>query len=164
MLAARGITLAERERLVLEHKRFIVRLNGNESVASLGERLGSQVLDTIIALVLLFVPILFRDIIGNGTIMLGLILFLAYLFLADGLPGGQSLGKRVLDIAVIHRDTGRPCGYLRSLVRNVSLSFFGVIDWIFIFGTKRQRLGDLMANTAVIKKLPIDTNNTSKPD
>jgi hypothetical protein len=36
-------------------------------------------------------------------------------------------------------------------VRNISLLILTWIDWIFIFGERRQRLGDKLANTVVVK-------------
>jgi uncharacterized RDD family membrane protein YckC len=35
-------------------------------------------------------------------------------------------------------------------VRNILLSILGPIDWIFIFGERRQRLGDKAAGTIVV--------------
>jgi uncharacterized RDD family membrane protein YckC len=81
----------------------------------------------------------------------GFILAAAYLLLADGLPNGQSIGKRVLDIAVIDQRTRKPCTYFQSFVRNFLLALLGIFDWIFIFGRKHQRLGDLAASTIVVR-------------
>ncbi|MGV3517710.1 hypothetical protein [Luteitalea sp.] len=43
-----------------------------------------------------------------------------------------------------------PCSSWQSFVRNLSLLILGVIDWAFIFGKRRQRLGDKLAHTVVI--------------
>jgi uncharacterized RDD family membrane protein YckC len=75
----------------------------------------------------------------------------AYFLLADALPGGQSLGKRAMKIAVVDAFSGVPCRWYQSLGRNL-LGFLGIIDWAFIFGETKQRLGDLLANTIVIDK------------
>ena len=71
-----------------------------------------------------------------------------YLF-ADALTGGQSLAKRWLGMQVISVSTGAPCTFGQSLIRN-SLTILGPIDWVFIFGERRQRLGDIAAGTIVI--------------
>ena len=36
-------------------------------------------------------------------------------------------------------------------MRNFLLSLLSLIDWIFIIGHNRQRLGDMVASTAVIQ-------------
>ena len=36
-------------------------------------------------------------------------------------------------------------------MRNFLLALLGIIDWIFIFGDTRQRLGDMAANTIVVR-------------
>jgi uncharacterized RDD family membrane protein YckC len=83
--------------------------------------------------------------------IVGVLLALAYLLLADGLPGGQSMGKRILGIAVVDRRTHEPGTYGQSLGRNLLLAVLGIFDWVFIFGHTRQRLGDRAANTIVVR-------------
>jgi len=118
-------------------------------LASLGERLAGQMLDGLVA---------------NGGLLLGIfitshlgitsapawILSILYLLFSDGIGGGQSLGKKLVGVAVIDTATGKASGHLASLVRNAFM-VFGIFDWIFIFGKNRQRLGDKAAGTAVIK-------------
>jgi uncharacterized RDD family membrane protein YckC len=53
--------------------------------------------------------------------------------------------------AVVDAATGRPCTFGKSFLRNFLLVVLGFIDWIFIFGRRRQRLGDMAANTLVVK-------------
>jgi uncharacterized RDD family membrane protein YckC len=65
---------------------------------------------------------------------------------------GQSLGKKWMKLAVVDERTGVPCTYGRSVVRNV-LRVLGLVDVLFIFGNRRQRLGDKAAGTIVIKRL-----------
>jgi len=68
----------------------------------------------------------------------------------DGLPGGQSLGKRFTHTGVVHVDSELPCTYWQSCVRNVAM-VLGVIDAAFIVGKQRRRLGDMLAGTKVIQ-------------
>ena len=82
--------------------------------------------------------------------MAGVVWALFYYLLADGLPGGQSLGKRWIGTRVIRVQTGEPCSFARSVVRNLFLAVLGPIDWVFIFGEHHQRLGDKVAGTAVV--------------
>lgn len=75
----------------------------------------------------------------------------AYLLFSDGLKGGQSYGKRALDISVVDEATGRACTFTASVKRNLPLMLIGPIDAVFVFGSKRQRLGDKLASTLVVK-------------
>lgn len=80
---------------------------------------------------------------------LSLILWFGYFLFKDGVSG-QSIGKRLLSIKVIQRTSGEPCSLPQSFLRNI-LSSLGVFDWVFAFGSKHQRLGDIAANTSVIR-------------
>ena len=123
------------------------------NLASLGERLGGQVLDSIIALAAIGVsaiPLVASDAIGGVTLVGGLLFALFYILFADGFRDGQSYGKRIMKTAAVDATSGRPCSFGQSFVRNLLLSILGVIDWVFIFGKRRQRLGDKAANTLVV--------------
>ena len=129
--------------------------------ASLGDRFLGQFIDGLIGAVGLMVmtgtSYLLGTLGGVGeTLMVlgffgGVFLLVMYYLFADGLPGGQSLGKRVARTMTVDRRTGRPCSYGQSFLRNLSLWILGPIDWIFILGSNRQRLGDKLADTIVIE-------------
>ncbi|MCR9344916.1 RDD family protein [Vibrio alginolyticus] len=74
----------------------------------------------------------------------------SYYLFSDCLPNGQSVGKKLLGIAVISARTGKKCNIFQSLFRNVITPFLGFIDSIFILGKKRQRLGDKLVRTVVV--------------
>lgn len=88
---------------------------------------------------------------GAILLIIGLAWSVFYYLFADGLPGGQSLGKRWLGMQVVSEATGQPCSFGQSFVRNLLLAILGPIDWIFIFGDRHQRLGDKAAGTIVIE-------------
>ena len=126
-------------------------------LASLLQRLAARFLDGIVV----SIPVCALGYAGmriygtvawpGGVLIAAAILFaMMYGLFSDGLPGGQSLGKRWVGIRVISADTGAPCSFRQSFVRNILLSFLGPIDWFFIFGERRQRLGDKAAGTIVI--------------
>ncbi|MDA8105513.1 MAG: RDD family protein [Nitrospiraceae bacterium] len=96
---------------------------------------------------------------------------LMYLLLGDGFFDGRSVGKKLLRLKVLSAETGGPCSFKESILRN---STFGVgyalwivpfIGWIFIvivsviefllvLGSKDcMRLGDEIAKTVVIETL-----------
>lgn len=123
------------------------------NLASRGSRLVAYVIDYLVALVPLLMAIslmerfsFFKDFDDSFW----WVFVLAYLLLADALPGG-SIGKRLMRIHVVELQTGRPCGVWRSLLRN-TLRLLYVVDWLFILGDTRRRLGDLLAGTIVVNK------------
>ena len=125
-------------------------------LASIGQRFTAQFLDGIVALA---AGALFYFVASA----LGLALewaiagWILYIWFCDGLPGGQSLGKRVTGIRVVHVDTEKPCSYGQSFVRNLAM-VLGVIDAAFIVGKQRRRLGDLIAGTKVVQGVPLTTS------
>jgi uncharacterized RDD family membrane protein YckC len=73
---------------------------------------------------------------------------------------GRTLGKSLLGLEVVRDKDGGPCGWPRSLVRNIIrpfdvLFFYGMPGALVVMVTKRrQRLGDLAAGTLVVRRLP----------
>ena len=123
------------------------------ALASLPQRLAAQFLDGLVAAVPAIAGVLITVLLtraGIVLIVLGVLFALLYTLLADGLEGGQSVGKRMVGIRVVSADTGAPCTFGQSFLRNLLLAFLGPIDWIFIFGERHQRLGDKAAGTIVI--------------
>ena len=82
--------------------------------------------------------------------LVGMAWWIGYFLLADGLPGGQSYGKKMFGMRVVSPETGEPCTFFQSFIRNLLLTILGPLDWIFIFGERHQRLGDKAAGTIVI--------------
>ena len=121
--------------------------------ASRMSRLGGQLLDGLIIFGAIIGAALLSAVnegLGKIAIIAAILFAIVYYFFADAMEGGQSLGKRALDIAVVDAETGAPCTVGQSLGRNFLLYLLGPIDWIFIFGDRHQRLGDKLAGTIVI--------------
>ncbi len=129
----------------------------NLGLASLSDRLFGQILDSLIAII----PVVIAGIVaaiaptvGLFAIIIAILFGAFYILFADGFEGGQSYGKRMVNTAVVNATTREPCTFGQSFLRNLLLAILGVIDWVFVFGKKRQRLGDKAANTIVIKTAP----------
>lgn len=159
VLAFRGISKAARENLRNPATSTAVTLPVGDAfrievvldlLASPVTRFAAQILDSLIAFVLALVTLYFAGRKPIAGIAWGLLVFMAYTLLSDALPRGQSIGKRIMKIAVVDEKTMQPCTILKSFIRNISLLFLNVFDWIFIFGPKRQRLGDIFAKTTVV--------------
>ena len=116
-------------------------------------RLVAQVIDSVIGaapIVLAALTSSLDEQVGGILLLASVIWFLLYYLFADGLGEGQSFGKRWLGIRVIGAETGAPCTYGQSFIRNFLLALLGPIDWLFIFGERHQRLGDMAAGTLVV--------------
>jgi len=126
-------------------------MNANATLASISSRFTAQFIDGLVAMTLAIATYLAAKNLELALEWL-LVAWFAYLLLCDALPRGQSLGKIVTKIAVVHVRTGEPCTVWRSLVRNLSLAVLGVFDCAPIVGKKRRRVGDYLAGTMVVNK------------
>lgn len=86
-----------------------------------------------------------QDTVGKA----GMLLLFGYLLAKDGF-NGQGIGKRLLKIRVVDSETGAPCELHKSCLRGL-VGLLGIFDVIFIFGQRRQRLGDHAAKTLVVR-------------
>jgi uncharacterized RDD family membrane protein YckC len=84
-------------------------------------------------------------------VLIGASFALLYLLFQDGMEKGQSWGKKLVNTRVIDARTAKPCTFGQSFLRNLLLVLLNWIDWVFIFGYLRQRLGDRAAHTVVIE-------------
>jgi uncharacterized RDD family membrane protein YckC len=96
---------------------------------------------------------------------------LTYLLLGDGFFDGRSIGKKLLKLKVISAETGGPCSFKESILRNstfgagyalwivpfigwVFIVIVSVVEFILVLGSKEgMRLGDEIAKTVVIETL-----------
>ena len=133
-------------------------------LASIGQRIGAALADLLILFVIAVVFGYFwgTQVDENGTVgyslhgLPALALFVVnfcMIPLSEGLMG-QTLGKRISGIKVIKQD-GSKTSVGASFVRHL----FDVIDLFFLCGLivaasspRRQRVGDLVARTCVVRK------------
>lgn len=137
-------------------------------LASIGDRLFAALLDTALFFfgyyVLVFVLLQITSFITNGSsailsVLLGYLpvfLFLGYHFFANLILDGQTIGKRIMGIRIIRPQDEEPSMLdfgLRTLFLLPELLFTaGSLGLLLLVSTeKRQRLGDLLAGTVVIR-------------
>lgn len=131
-------------------------------LAGTGARIGSFFIDAIIFIILYWIfALLMVQLMDSAddfsSLFLGLYFcFLAYYFFLEMFSRGQTLGKRIIGLRVIRLD-GRdptPADFLTRaifLLPDVLLTA-GIPAVVLIFtGRKNQRLGDIVAGTAVIQ-------------
>ena len=142
------------------------------SKVGLGMRFFAYIIDTvyaglplIVCAVLLGVGLLAAR--GLGGIaaagVLGMICSLGwaiyYSFVKDGREGGQSVGKKALNLMVVNIATNEPCTKRESFVRQLDLFFLQmipVVGWlvepiVMLSSKDGRRLGDRAAETQVIE-------------
>jgi uncharacterized RDD family membrane protein YckC len=115
-------------------------------------RAASFLIDAGIYLLLLY---------GSGPLgqhTLGFFLAVLYATFRDGLFGGQSIGKKIMGVRVVHMD-GRPISYVDSSFRNVLfiipllVPLAVAVEAVAAFrNPERIRLGDRIAKTCVVQK------------
>jgi uncharacterized RDD family membrane protein YckC len=113
----------------------------------------------------------------------GPLLAVFYVLLADGLPNGQSPGKRLLGVKAVHVPTRVPCGPRRSVVRNLPVAFALALvlalspflawlavpillfeGWSAATDALGLRFGDVLADTQVIDgKVPFAAGAAARP-
>lgn len=133
-------------------------------LAGLRERALAWILDAAIVIIGYYLIILFLMMVFGGVgqwwgVFLGVMLFLAYFLyhvVFEILKRGQSPGKMALAIKVVRLDGKDPEWSdvtLRALLQLVDSIFcLGIVGGLLIKTTgKAQRLGDMAANTTVIK-------------
>ncbi|MYA71321.1 hypothetical protein F4009_01970 [Candidatus Poribacteria bacterium] len=78
----------------------------------------------------------------------------AILFFIDGFGDGQGPGKKLMSLQVLRLKNGKPCSFKDSFVRRLT-SIFQPLDSFWTFGKQRQRMGDKLAETVVVKLDPV---------
>ena len=128
-----------------------------------GRRVLAYVLDCVLLTVLtvvLFTPLLFVSasaltifLLAIFLLVLDLAITFAYYIILEGYRG-QTLGKMLLGVEVIDESTGGVPGPKAAAMRLFLLMFFDSLGGIFcvLASEKRQRLGDMAANTLVVRK------------
>lgn len=139
----------------------------NYRIASLGDRIIAQILDTVIIAGYLIATIFLWIYLNNNfnnspfyyptaiIIILYLPVFL-YDFLCEVFLNGQSIGKKIMKTKVVKIDGTQPgigSYFLRWILKPIDVFFtYGSVGLItMLINGKGQRLGDLAANTTVIK-------------
>jgi uncharacterized RDD family membrane protein YckC len=137
-------------------------------LAALRERILSLMIDTIIVVAMYIILLmLLISALGSAAFSSGLLMyflygllpvvgFMAYHFLSEVLLNGQSWGKRATGIRVVRIDGLEPTlnDYLLRAIFHLpdTLLSLGVLGGLLISSSaKKQRLGDMAANTTVIR-------------
>ena len=148
-------------------------INIEQSIASIGERVAATLLDLLfIGCYYIVVLILSSFIHSNRIIMIFSLPPSLYSLISELAMNGQSWGKKIMKIKVVNTDgtSATFSGYfLRWITRliEVLVTVGSLATITIILNRKGQRLGDIAANTAVIRlkdKSLRETIYTQLPD
>lgn len=135
----------------------------------IGARIGAQIIDSVVMIMLIYLPILLFGGIGGaagdqgsgaGGVLLGLfiggIFALGYGFLLEGLWDGFTVGKRLFGIKVVKED-GSECSlgsaFVRNLLELIDGLFYYLVGFLVMAASdRRQRIGDRLAGTVVVRE------------
>ena len=90
------------------------------------------------------------DMTSVSVVTLSVVLWLYGLFFMDGLKKGGGFGKRLLALQTIRLEDGEPVNFKDAFVRRF-VGIFQPVDWLFAMGKEKQRMGDKLAKTVVVK-------------
>lgn len=95
---------------------------------------------------------------GGTAIGTSILLFM------DGFSDGQGPGKKLLSLQVLRLKDGKPCTFKDSFIRRLT-SIFQPLDSFWTFGKQRQRMGDKLTETVVVKLTPkLEKLETEDPE
>ena len=82
--------------------------------------------------------------------ILGLLWMPLYCLFKDCLFGGRSLGKLICGLTIHNFETGEKASFCSLIVRNLAYVII-TIEGVVVLLNKGRRIGDLMANTKVVR-------------
>jgi uncharacterized RDD family membrane protein YckC len=137
-------------------------------VAGLGERIAARLIDGAIiggVIFLLVISLMAMGIFDSNKVVLIIsivilgVFFSFYDLIFEIFWNGQSLGKRIMKIKVISLDGAQPTigqYFMRWVFRIVDFTFTGSICAFLCvaISEKKQRVGDMVAGTTLIKTVP----------
>lgn len=107
---------------------------------------------------------------------------MAFLLASDGLPNGQSAGKRLMGVRTVHIPTRESCTFAQSAIRNlpIAVAFAFSLNPVLILVAAPMlafemymafsdphgvRIGDIFADTQVVDgKIPLDAVTPIEPN
>lgn len=131
-------------------------------IGGLGERIVARLIDFCVFVPFAIILMLVASSSGSASIVLVIIVAVVYVFydlLCEMFLNGQSFGKRIMKIRVISLDGNRPrfSQYLlRWLLRMVDFTMGGGLVALITAAvtSNGQRVGNLVAGTALIRTIP----------
>lgn len=135
-------------------------------IAHLGDRVAALVIDLLIVGAGALISMLFSALFTGESVSYVFYLFVLpfamfYTLVSEILMKGQTIGKRALKLQVVKLNGEEARGsdyFLRWIFRLIDIFLsLGMIATIFVVTSKKgQRLGDLVAETAIIRVKPAD--------
>ena len=156
-LAKRGVNEQQISEFIAFHKlnEFPTGLDYS-NLALREDRVMAQIIDQFYGIVFIGFLTLLAWLVGALTAYTAYFLvtiYFAYVLFNDALPNGQSLGKYSLNIKVVSSKDAKNCNIVQSFLRNfiTLIPLINIVDMLWGGKVNKQRLGDRIARTLVIK-------------
>ncbi len=95
----------------------------------------------------------FQGFVIGTFVFFSMVLWTFGVLFIDGFRKGQGIGKKLLSLQVLRLKDGKPGTLKDSFIRRLT-SVFQPLDSLWTFGKRRQRVGDKLAETVVVKYEP----------
>lgn len=124
------------------------------------KRIIAFIVDVFAITMFIMIPHFMTIFIRSPLFNLGIFGLQLTLFLCKDCFDGQSVGKRLMKIQVVDRQTGNSVSSWRLIIRNIFIILW-MIEGLVLIITNGRRLGDMLAKTKVIhqgnsKKIHLD--------
>ena len=155
---------SEAVRQINERYEYLRRIDLHNETGTKVRRLVAGFIDwnligaTVILFLAVYMAFFLQEEASQAELFLALFFMLSYpvcFMLRDLIFGGRSLGKRMLGLTVLSKQTGNAPKKSQLLLRNLFSVFLMHIEVIIMLVTG-QTLGDLLAHTVVVLKKDID--------
>ena len=142
-----------------ENETEIMHETDNETKNELAEvfsRIAANIIDTLILFFIALIIVIAAIFLKMGWLIIfayALVLVEPVYFIPFEMKSGQTPGKKILNIKVVDSEF-KDIGFLKAFLRNITkiIPFWPLVGVILIGLTKnRQRLGDMLGGTLVIK-------------
>ena len=161
----------EAVRQINERYEYLRRIDLHNEIGTKIRRLVAWVIDwNMIGAAVFFIASLYRafflkDDSSQAEILILLFVILSYpvcFILRDLLFGGRSLGKRIMKLMILSKQTGEAPQKRQLLLRNIFSLFVIQIDAIIMLATGLS-IGDRVAHTIVVSKKDLDLHCKQEP-
>jgi uncharacterized RDD family membrane protein YckC len=119
--------------------------------AGFWRRLAALLVDSVIVGAAIVVLAL---VLGPIGAIVGVLASYAYYIVMEGMPAGQTLGKKALGIRIVDANTGKPIGYGRAAIRNLARILSGWalgIGYLWmLWDREKQTWHDKLASSHVV--------------
>lgn len=161
----------EEVRQINERYEYLRRIDLHNETGTKIRRLAAWFIDwnmigfAVLFIVSLYMAFLLKEDPSQAVMLILLFIILSYpvcFMLRDLIFGGRSLGKRIMKLMILNKQTGEAPKKRQLLLRNIFSPFIMEIDAIIMLATGLS-IGDRAAHTVVVSKKDLDIHGKPQP-